>query len=586
MTEPRRPEALLKSEIRPSFVRGKVEPRGVVWFGIRSFWGHLRHFVASGIATEDIDSRDWMTPDQPAELCTRVIATLGGDTRADNVVDALGRDLWIDYISDTGDDVSVSAAVAELLFSELELPDPDAPEAKLLAPRGELLLFGGDTAYPVATAKEISNRVLVPFNQVLDRLGPSKPRVLLGIPGNHDWYDGLDGFGRMFRRRDDEDDAAARPSMLGVSKRMLEHYAEWARELVRGGKVEKPKALVISGYTPVQNGSYFVLPLSRTIHLFAADRQLKTLDSRQRRFLGNWYQAHPEVAPWVLLPDPLYAFGRPSPTGTHMIEALSFDFDARSHFLLAGDLHHYERIADERLLHVVAGGGGAFLHPAPMYEGRLRANMRWPDAKQSRALLRGVAWKVALGRSGFLPHLALAAIYSPALSFGTRFYARLGMILPAPILLTLLVGIVYSLIGGVREKPRAVVPLAFAAGLLTALVPVAASLAINRASGSLHVDTPLWCVVSLTLVAAVFLGAFIFGAYLALLTRLGLEHTQAFTALDHPGFKHFVRLRVRADGKGVDGWCIGLTDPLRPGERCVLVDQFQWRPHDGGAPRS
>ena len=28
-----------------------------------------------------------------------------------------------------------------------------------------------------------------------------RQRVLLGIPGNHDWYDGLDGFGRMFRRR-------------------------------------------------------------------------------------------------------------------------------------------------------------------------------------------------------------------------------------------------------------------------------------------------------------------------------------------------------------------------------------------------
>jgi len=27
------------------FVRGTEEPRGVVWFGARSFWGHLRHLV-------------------------------------------------------------------------------------------------------------------------------------------------------------------------------------------------------------------------------------------------------------------------------------------------------------------------------------------------------------------------------------------------------------------------------------------------------------------------------------------------------------------------------------------------------------
>lgn len=578
MSSALRPDPLRKGEIRPNFVRGKVSPRGVVWFGVRSFWGHLRHFVASGIATEDIDSRDWMTPDEPEALAQRVIAALGGDPSASSVVEALGRDLYIDYISDTGDDVSVSAAVAELLVSELELPDPDRPGETLIAPRGEMLLFGGDTAYPVATAQEITNRVLVPFNQAIEKRGPGRDRVLLGIPGNHDWYDGLDGFARMFRRRDEEDDAAARPSMVGVSKRMLDHYAEWARELVLGGKVEKPKALVLSGYTPVQNGSYFILPLTPTIHLFAADRQLKTLDARQRRFLANWYQAHPEIAPWVLLPDPLYAFGRPSPTGAHMVEALGFDFDQRPHFLLAGDLHHYERIADDRLLHVVAGGGGAFLHPAPMYEGRLRANMRWPDAKQCRALLRGVPLKVALGRSGFLPHFALGAIYSPALAFGARFYSQLGVILPAPIVLTLLVGTVYLLIGGVRHKPRSIVPLAYAAGVLTALVPILASLAIHMLSGSLHVNTPLWCVASLTLLAAVFVGAWIFGAYLALLTWLGLEHTQAFTALDHPGFKHFVRFRVRADGKGVDGWCVGLTDPLRAGERCVLVDEFQWRP--------
>ncbi|MFZ5890229.1 MAG: hypothetical protein ACOY0T_04095 [Myxococcota bacterium] len=577
MSEVLRPEPVQKGEIRPHFVRGRVAPRGVVWFGIRSFWGHLRHFVASGIATEDIDSRDWMTPDEPLSLAKRVIDVLGGDPRADNVLDGIGRDLYIDYVSDTGDDVSVSAAVADILVQELEVPDPDRPGETLRLPRGEMLLFGGDTAYPVATAQEITNRMLVPFNRAIERIGAGSPRVLLGIPGNHDWYDGLDGFARMFRRRDDEDDAVARPSMVGVSKRMLEHYAEWARELVRGGKVEKPKSLVLSGYTPVQNGSYFVLPLTRSIHLFAADRQLKTLDSRQRRFLTNWYQAHPEVAAWVLLPDPLYSFGRPSPTGAHMVEALCLDFDARPHFLLAGDIHHYERIADERLLHLVAGGGGAFLHPAPMYEGRLRANMRWPDAKQSRALLRKVPWKVALGRSGFLPHLALAAIYAPALAFGMRFYTRFGMILPAPILLTLLVSLVYFLIGGVRDNPRAILPLAFGGGLVTALIPMAASLAIHHLSGSLHVNTPLWCVATLTLLAAVFLGAWVFGAYLALLTRLGLEHTQAFTALDHPGFKHFVRMRVRADGKGVDGWCVGLTDPLRDGERAVLVDEFQWR---------
>jgi hypothetical protein len=84
--------------------------------------------------------------------------------------------------------------------------------------------------------------------------------------------------------------------------------------------------------------------------------------------------------------------------------------------------------------------------------------------------------------------------------------------------------------------------------------------------------------VAATLAASVVLGVYLFGSYLALLTRLGYEHTQAFTALDHPGFKHFVRLRVRADGSGVDGWAIGLADPLGAGQKPILVDQFRFRP--------
>ena len=69
-----------------------------------------------------------------------------------------------------------------------------------------------------------------------------------------------------------------------------------------------------------------------------------------------------------------------------------------------------------------------------------------------------------------------------------------------------------------------------------------------------------------------------FGAYLTVLTRLGLEHTQAFTALDHPGFKHFLRLRVRKDGAGIDLWCLGLVDPLGEAEP-ILVDAVSWRPN-------
>jgi hypothetical protein len=568
--EPSRPE------LRRRFTRGRISPRGVVWFGVASFWGHLRHFVAAAIATEDIDSRDWMTPDAPSELTARVARVLGGDEGAGSVVEALGRDLWIDYMADTGDDVSVSRAVARLVVQRYELPDPDRQGEFLIAPRGEILMFGGDTAYPVATAQEITNRVLVPFNEALyAQSGPQ--RVLLGIPGNHDWYDGLDGFGRMFRRRfEDEEDP--RPSMIGVSRPMLEYYAEWAREFVLGGKVEKPKALVLSGYVPVQNASYFLLPLTSTIHLYAVDRQLKSIDSRQKHFFLEWAREHPNACPWVLLPDPLFRFGAASRTGTDMIQSLGFDFHARPHFLLSGDVHHYERSASDGALQVIAGGGGAFLHPAPVVGGRRKADRRWPNAAESRALLGGVPWKIARGRSGFLPHLIFLALFAPAMSLGIRMYVRTGMIIAAPLLITLVVTIVYALIGGVRRRWRKVFPLALLFGALTAALPIFASLLVKHALLRLHFEPTAYLVAGLTLVLTVFLASYVFGFYLALLTRRGIEHTQAFTALDHPGYKHFLRLRVRHDGKGVDGYCIGLTDPLAPDAKPELIDVFTWRP--------
>ncbi len=562
-----RPRPIGAEEVRRRFVRGKEHPRGVVWFGVRSFWGHLRHFVASAIATEDVDSRDWMTPDPPFALVQRVSDALSAPTSGETLLESLGRDLWIDYVADTGDDSAVSRAVAGLVFAEYELPDPDHEGEHLVAPRGDLLIFGGDTAYPVATAHEITNRVLVPFNQVLESRPSNTPRVLMGIPGNHDWYDGLDGFGRMFRRHVDVEEEI-RPSIVGLSQRMLEHYAEWARQFVRGGQVEKPKALVLSGYTAVQGASYFVLPLTPTLHLCAVDRQLRNLDTRQAHFFTSWLRKNPQACPWVLLPDPVYAFGEPSRTGTAMARALELDFETKPHFVLSGDVHHYRRVHEGQTLHVTAGGGGAFLHPAPMARSeRNRVDVQWPGAEQCKALVWQVPWKVALGRSGILPHGVLGALFLPALLTETASTTLSPLKIAV---MALLSGVVFSMLGGLRNRGRRVLGPAFVAGLFIALIPAGAFALLSV------LGLGFWATTLGAWVLATFAGSFVFGAYLATLTRLGIEHTQAFTALDHPGFKHFLRLRVRADAKGVDVWCIGLVDPLREGAEPVLVDRTRF----------
>ncbi len=558
------------------FTRGKEPPRGVVWFGARTFWGHLRHFAASAVATENIDSRDWMTADAPQALLSRAAELLGGDPRAPTLSEALGRDLYLDFVADTGDDTAVSRAVAHLVFAPYQLPDPDQPGALLLAPRGDILLFGGDTAYPVATARELESRVVAPWNQVLLALpDDGRRRVLLGVPGNHDWYDGLDGFGRMFRMH--TPDLVAAPCTRSLAPAPLEELAVWAREFVRGGIVEKPRALLLAGYTAIQNASYFALSLAPALELLGIDRQLTTVDSRQTAFFREHQEARPGAATLAVLPDPLYPFGAPSSSGLHMVQRLRLDAEGHEAFVLSGDIHHYERLEQERLLHVVAGGGGAFLHPARLAKGGLRPSVTWPGVAQCRALLREVPWKLALGRSGLLPHLGLLLLFALSYVLSQQLLAFTGLVVSASIFTTLAIAGIYALIGGVRRRPS-VLPFALAAALLTVGLSAGTSLLLDEARDHLGLSLPFGLLGLATLFVGTLAGAFVFGCYLSLLTLLGFENTQAFTVLDHPGFKHFVRLRVRADGRGIDGWCIGLADPLGEGSRPVLVDHFCWRP--------
>lgn len=557
-----------------------------MWFGISSFWGHLRHFLASAIATEDVDTRDWMSPDAPSDLVARIAARLGGNGAGATLTERLGRDLWIDFVADTGDDVEVSERVAGLITRVYELPDPETAEP-LVAPRGEILFFGGDTAYPVATSEEINNRVMVPFNRVLSLCDDGRPRVLLGIPGNHDWYDGLDGFARMFRVRPEQDEDEARPSIVNIEQHAVEKYADWAREFMKGGHIGKPKTLNMIGYQPMQSASYFVLPLTPKLHLFAVDRQLRRLDYRQRRFFSEWRLQHPQMAPWIVLPDPPFKFGEPAKNGMLMARALNLRLGEERALVMTGDIHHYERWSEHATDFVTAGGGGAFLHPARIHQRRLAPRaVEWPGPRQSARLLMGVPWKVARGRSGFIPHLVYALMFAPqtliALTAGALLSAQLG----ATLVVLLVTAPIYALIGGVRRGRRPLVYcLATLAGAITAVIPLCMLHATSAGLHALGRSPDLVVEAAIALLLSSFTSAFVFGGYLALLTRVGLEHTQAFTALDHPGFKHFLRLRVHAEQDRIDVWCIGMTDPLAPDAEPELVDQFSFQVSDAGSAR-
>src|SRR5680860_1111395 len=114
-------------------------------------------------------------------------------------------DLWIDYTADLGDGFDSTATVAALLSeNELAVRQHGLEERTLRLPRGNLLILGGDEAYPTASARTYEDRTLGPYEAALPAdaalpRGNRKPS-LLALPGNHDWYDGLSAFLRIFTR--------------------------------------------------------------------------------------------------------------------------------------------------------------------------------------------------------------------------------------------------------------------------------------------------------------------------------------------------------------------------------------------------
>lgn len=590
------------------FRQGAHPPFGIRWYGITSLFGHLRNFVARAIATESVDARDWMRPNRPSEL----VATAGkvllprsprgsrpkleDGSEAATLADLLGRAIWIDFAADTGDDRDVSAHVGAMLASTYDVDDGDG--GRLLLPRGDLLVFGGDVAYPVATADEIYKRLVLPWNEELRRVGASaKKRVLLGAPGNHDWYDGLDGFGRLFRRRIDEPFRAddhdtttrlakrlrKRPGRkVGLVTRAIHldevgslygaalAIARSIRAFFRGTAIKRRRRLVLRGYEPIQEASYFALPLAPGLDLWGADRQLGRVDFRQRAYFTQRRKKAPGRAVLFVAGDPAMAFGHRNDPGARMLSACRLNMERDRVFYLAGDFHHYERRSiGTKSIHVIAGGGGAFLHGtriAPYPEAVGPPDVAYPNAAASRKLVVQVPVKLMIGRAGLLVHLAcglLGSLLLGAAHTGTSTLVVTSVIVSAALALVLYL---IALQGHGTRWRRAALALPFGIGM--GILPVVLRLALPH--------LPFHVVDGVVLVTCAFVGSLLFGVYLMLLNLLGLEHQQAFTVLGHPGYKHFVRLCVHPGGK-IEAWTIGKDDVFAEGNP-LLIDKFVWDP--------
>ena len=249
--------------------------------------------------------------------------------------------IWIDYVGDVGDGWNSTYAIAYHLaedgrtFAYVDRDTGDKYRAE--TKRGEVLIFGGDEVYPTASREVYNERLVAPYETALRYTHDPYPHVF-AIPGNHDWYDSLVAFTRLF---------TARPWFAGWRTRQERSY--FALKL--------PHNWWLLG-TDVQLGSDIDGPQMEYFESLANDMdvEFKKTGEPARIILCH---AEPH---WIRAAQ----YGGDDPNYNESnLKLLEKRLGKTVAVFIAGDLHHYRRheSSDKSTQKITAGGGGAFLHP-------------------------------------------------------------------------------------------------------------------------------------------------------------------------------------------------------------------------------
>lgn len=251
---------------------------------------------------------------------------LNADIRNRLPRDEEGR-LWVDFIADTGDGFASTYTVAWLQSQ------PKLSVGGVETQRGELLLLGGDQVYPDATYSNYMNR----FKRVFEWAYPDsgepddvKHPPVFAIPGNHDWYDGLNYFLAFF--------CSVKPWKLG-------------------------------NWRAIQRRSYFAARVADNVWVWGTDIQLsENVDSPQAEYFRGIAKQMP-MGSLIILMTAVPGWYAPTERGFNClgyIEKIAHKADRNLSvpLVLSGDVHHYARYECKEVgtQFITCGGGGAFLH--------------------------------------------------------------------------------------------------------------------------------------------------------------------------------------------------------------------------------
>jgi hypothetical protein len=450
----------------------------------------------------------------------------------DAVVEKTDRprsEIWIDYIADVGDGWDSSYSVAYNVAQDLQLTAPDRSTHATRC--GDLLIFGGDAVYPVASHANYTNKLIQAFEAARKESSSPHP-FAYAIPGNHDWYDSLVSFSRLF-----------------CSGRWL------------------------AGWRTRQERSYFAVKLPRGWWLLGTDVQLASdIDEAQVEYFRNVAQRMQSDDRIILCnaePHWIYAALYKGMDADYTENNLAYleekVLGRKVSVFLAGDLHHYRRHAEATgtVQKITCGGGGAFLHPTHKSgveviteevsehikaKGKARTFVKaaaYPEEKTSaRLCYRNLAFLFLNPWFGLLTGILYALCwwsFQPPLSYG-----------PAPLMWILLTwvgfflftdthSLLYRLFGGTLHATAHLVA-AVGIGMLLAQ-------ALHATGEPPHLAR-LWGVAALTFVAGWVAGSIIMGVYLLIsLNVFGRHSNEAFSSLAIKDYKSFLRMHINAAGE-------------------------------------
>ena len=220
-------------------------------------------------------------------------------------------------------------------------------------------VLASDVIYPVGSADDYDTKFFRPYQ---DYRAP-----IYAIPGNHDWYEDLGGFMRVFC--DDAPPLPPEPRPRPFTRAWLRSLL-WHRPHPDAGHhlAEARKVRSAPEQQAVQPGPYWAIDAGPVRVIGIDTGLLGTLDAEQ----GAWLR---EVSrgprPKILVTgSPLYVDGRREPCaveGGGTVDDIVRDPEHPYVAAIGGDIHNYQRypvrLDDGRTLqYVVAGGGGAFMH--------------------------------------------------------------------------------------------------------------------------------------------------------------------------------------------------------------------------------